>query len=153
MPIAEQKNIYPACERIHHQEKDMNHQWMLCRVGRDTDQRCGQPSASSNIASLENQRLYYTKLRPRALFLNDDRTLFASFLFSFVVIASRRSTPKCHGFILTVSFISARTNIFPRRKNSPGVYREGLGFGQRSESFPVVVPLRFVVYYMLLYKQ
>ena len=69
LPIAEQKNIYPACERIHHQEKDKNHQWMLCRVGRDTDQRCGQPSASSNIASLENQRLYYTKLRPRALFL------------------------------------------------------------------------------------
>ena len=38
-------------------------------------------------------------------------TLLASFLFSLVAIASRRSTPKCHGFIRTVSFISAKTNI------------------------------------------
>ena len=57
LPIAEQKNIYPACERIHHQEKDKNHQWMLCRVGRDTDPRCGQPSASSNICFFRKSKM------------------------------------------------------------------------------------------------
>ena len=38
-------------------------------------------------------------------------TLLASFLFNLDAIASRRSTPKCQGFTLTVSFISARTNM------------------------------------------
>ena len=53
----------------------------------------------------------------------DPLTLFASFLFNLVAIASRRSTPKCHGFTLTVSFISARTNILLNRTRlAPGNY-------------------------------
>lgn len=100
-------HTYLEYAKIHLQEKDKNHQWRWYRVKRYTNQRCGQPDDNTH----ERWWAWCFSSHQAPLYR---LTLLASFLFNLLAIASRRSTPKCHGFIRTVSFISAKTNILIR---------------------------------------
>lgn len=114
---------------IHRQERDKNHRWKGYHGGQYISQHCERPEKKkSHYIFVENTRESsgfalnsVIRLATRHFSLAAGRyvqlhsvssfTLFASFLFSLFAIASRKSTPKYHGLILTVSFISATTNI------------------------------------------